>query len=257
MEKPIVIANWKMNKNAAESREWLSFLKADLKEAEREKIDVVVCPPFTLLTEMSRSDASVVWGAQNLHGEDQGPFTGEISGGMLREAGCQYVIVGHSERRWKMGETDEMIHQKLQAAWRHRLTPILCVGEQAREKSENKTERVLLDQLCFALRDFVKNQIESLIIAYEPVWAIGTGTVGSRPAATPADVRSAYAIIKQCLGQYNLTARIIYGGSVDSKNVASFFPLDDNQGFLVGGASLKPLEFGSIIKQTLKNYAGN
>ncbi len=257
MVKPIVIANWKMNKNAAESREWLSVLKEDLKGVEPKKIDVVACPPFTVLTEMSRAVAPLILGAQNLHWEDRGTFTGEISGGMLREAGCQYVIVGHSERRWKMGETDEMIHRKLQAAWRHQLTPILCIGEQAKDKAENKTERVLHDQLCFALSGFTRNQIASLVVAYEPVWAIGTGAIGSRPPATPADVRSAYAIIKQCLGQHNLTARLVYGGSVDAKNAAEFFSLSDNQGFLVGGASLKPLEFGSVVKQTLKHYVGN
>lgn len=252
--KPVVIANWKMNKAAAESQEWLKNLESKLTDVPLEKIEIVVCPPDTLLDEVKSGIDGLVLGAQNLHWEDEGTYTGEISGGLLHEAGCQYVIVGHSERRWKMGETDEMIHKKLQAAWRHQLTPILCIGEQAPERRENKTERVLIGQLGAALKDLAPNRMASLVIAYEPVWAIGTGEIGSREAATAADVRSAYAIIKEYLGKHDLPTRLIYGGSVDAKNVAQFFTLKDNQGFLVGGASLDAAEFASIIKQTADFY---
>lgn len=252
--KPVVIANWKMNKTIAASREWLANLKMELAGTPLDNIEIVICPPFTSLDEIRHTHDKFVLGAQNLHWEDQGAYTGEISGGMLREAGCQYVLVGHSERRWKMRETDEMIHKKLQAAWRHQLKPVLCIGEKAEERKANKTEWVLGEQLKIALEGFSKNQIASLLVAYEPVWAIGTGTIGSTLPATAEQVRSAYAVIKQYLGKQSLTASLLYGGSINAKNVIQFFSLPDNQGFLVGGASLEPKEFGSIIKQTIKYY---
>ncbi len=252
--KPVIIANWKMNKTIAESQTWLAALKSEMAHVPKEKTEIVVCPPYTSLDEVGRNKDGLILGAQNLHWADDGTYTGEISGGMLREAGCQYVLVGHSERRWKMGETDAMIHKKLEAAWRHELTPVLCVGEQAKEKAEHKTEWVLGEQIKIALDGFSANQISSLLVAYEPVWAIGTGTVGSRSPATAEDVRSAYAVIKQCLARHRLPGRLLYGGSVDSKNIIQFFSLPDNQGFLVGGASLEPKEFASIIKQTANYY---
>jgi triosephosphate isomerase (TIM) len=219
-----------------------------------DKIEIVICPPYTSLDEINHERGQFVLGAQNLHWEDQGTDTGEVSGGMLQEAGCQYVLVGHSERRWKMGETDAMIHQKLAAAWRHQLKPVLCIGEQAADRQANKTERVLSEQLKIALEGFSKSQIAALLVAYEPVWAIGTGKIGSVVPATAEEVRSAYAIIKQCLGQIGLSVPLLYGGSVDAKNIIQFFLLPENRGFFVGGASLDPKEFGSIIKQTVKYY---
>lgn len=252
--KPVVIANWKMNKTAAESREWLATLPALLAGVSLDGIDVVVCPPDTLLDEVKSGIDGLILGAQNLHWEDRGTYTGEISGPMLREAGCRYVIVGHSERRWKMGETDEMVHKKLSAAWRAGLRPVLCIGERAEEKKEHKTARFLEAQLKNDLEGFSPGNFKNLLIAYEPVWAIGTGAIGSRAPATADEVRAALVIINEFLGKHDIPAQLIYGGSVDAKNVAQFFTLKDNQGFLVGGASLDAAEFASIIKQTAEFY---
>ncbi len=252
--KPIVIANWKMNKTAVESREWLVTLKSILAGVSLDNINVVVCPPDTLLDEVKSGIDGLILGAQNLHWEDRGTYTGEISGPMLREAGCRYVIVGHSERRWKMGETDEMVRQKLAAAWRAGLRPVLCIGERAEEKKGHKTARFLEAQLKNDLEGFSADNFKNLLIAYEPVWAIGTGTVGSRAPATADEVRAAFVVIREFLGKHDIPAQLIYGGSVEAGNAAQFFTLKDNTGFLVGGASLDPKEFASIVKQTAENY---
>lgn len=252
--KPVVIANWKMNKTAAESQSWLKDLRLRLADEPLEKIDIVVCPPDTLLDEVGAVRGQLILGAQNLHWADGGTYTGEISGGLLREAGCRYVLVGHSERRWKMGETDEMVHRKLAAAWRAGLKPVLCLGERAEEKKTQRTARFLEEQLKNDLEGFSSENFKNLIIAYEPVWAIGTGTVGSREPATADEVKAAYVVIREFLGKRDIPAPLIYGGSVDAKNVAQFFTLIDNTGFLVGGASLDPQEFTSIVEQTAKFY---
>jgi triosephosphate isomerase (TIM) len=245
--KPIVIANWKMNLTGQAARSLAQEIDTGA-AADAKKVTIVICPPFTALVQL-QGFKNLSLGAQDIHWEDRGTFTGEVSGLMLRDLNCQYVIIGHSERRWRLGENDTIINKKLQAALRHHLIPILCVGERAVDKDSGHTEEVLRRQLTTAWRGVGRDDFSKILIAYEPVWAIGTGTVGSRPAATPEIIAAAYKVIQKFLEAENLTDKVglIYGGSVDSENVQNFSNLPANGGFLVGGASLQAAEFLKII----------
>lgn len=221
--KKIVVANWKMHPNTL----------AEAEDLLRASIGAIVCPPFVYLEALSKIDLGTVLGAQNCHWEDEGAFTGEVSPKMLKNLGVKYVIVGHSERRWKMGETDEMINKKLEAVLKNEMTPILGIGE--RNKNDNRKE-ILTAQLNTDLEGIDPVRI---IIAYEPVWAIGTGD-----AETPEHAIEAVGIIKGVVGD----APILYGGSVDSKNVGYFISRPEIAGVLAGGASVDKEEFEKIIK---------
>ena len=212
--------------------------------------EVMVAPPFTALETVRRalpSDGRIALGAQNLHHEDQGAFTGEISGPMLRDLGCRYVIIGHSERRQYFGETDELINKKLRTALRHGLQPILCVGESLSQREAGHTAEFVTAQLRGGLAALNEEDLGTVTIAYEPIWAIGTGR-----AATVQQAEAVHATIRTVIGKQWTTKaaerlRILYGGSVTAANAAALFGSGEIDGALVGGACLDPQSFAKII----------
>lgn len=228
-----------MNKDPAESRDLvhnLLELAGDVKDR-----DVIICPPFTSLQAVSEiiRNSRFKLGAQNMHWEKIGAYTGEISGLFLKSLGCEYVIIGHSERRHIMGENDEMINKKLKLALEIGLISIFCVGETEKEREENRTEEVILKQLKLGLEG-IENEVHKIIFAYEPVWAIGTGKT-----ATPQQASEVHNLIRK---QFKKQVTILYGGSVNAGNIDSLMAEDEIDGVLVGGASLKPEDFARIIK---------
>jgi len=245
-----VAGNWKMHRTAAEgaalARECVALAAAD--PAARRCV-VVVCPPFTSLAAVGEAlkSSGMHLGAQNLHPEPQGAFTGEVSGPMLKAAGCAFVIVGHSERRHVMGETDAQVAAKLRAALRDGLTPIVCVGETLAEREGGKTADVLVRQIAAAYGGLDAATTAATVVAYEPVWAIGTGKV-----ASPEQARDAHRVVRATLDQVvaagaGTAACILYGGSVNAGNAATLFAEDDIDGALVGGASLEAASFWKIV----------
>lgn len=249
MRKPIIAANWKMFKNPAETEEFLkSFLS--LAHAE-ERVDIVIAPPAVSLSSaqaMLTDRHHVRLAAQNMHYEQCGAFTGETSPMMLRSMYITYVILGHSERRSLFGETDELINKKLTAAHHFHLKPILCVGETLEERDGGKVESVLRHQLTTDFAGLDAEQAQNTVIAYEPVWAIGTGRV-----ASPQQAQEAHSFIRKVMGELydDATAarvRIQYGGSVKPGNAAELMAQSDVDGFLVGGASLESGSFWEIIR---------
>ncbi|MFA6227862.1 MAG: triose-phosphate isomerase [Patescibacteria group bacterium] len=251
--RKIIIANWKMNLSPAASAELAHDLAKVLSNDALERKDVVLAPSVSALTlvaeEIKKEEMAL--SAQDIFWEDRGAFTGCESPEFLREAGCRYAIVGHSERRQNLAETDEMIHLKLKAALSAGLTPILCVGETYEERREGQTGNVLLRQVNSALQGINFLTDEYLVVAYEPVWVIGSGQ-----AIEPAQAEEAFRIIWQQIidnipmAVAKSNVRIIYGGSVDSSNAEDFVPLDHFAGFLVGGASLKAEELVKVIELT-------
>ena len=244
----LVAGNWKMHKIAAEG----AALATDLSDrARREPIaEVAVCPPFTALESVGVAlrGGPVHLGAQNLHPEPRGAFTGEVSGPMLVALGCRFVIVGHSERRHGMGESDAQVAAKLRAARRDGLIPIVCVGETLREREAGETDGVLERQMGAAYGGLSADDALATVVAYEPVWAIGTGRV-----ATPVQAREAHRVIRRSLdrtlgpGTGDRVA-ILYGGSVNADNAASLFAEEDLDGALVGGASLEAGSFWAVVQ---------
>ncbi|PIQ75322.1 MAG: triose-phosphate isomerase [Candidatus Portnoybacteria bacterium CG_4_8_14_3_um_filter_40_10] len=250
MDKKILVANWKMNPQTA--REARVLFDAMINVGRLKNIETVICPPYPFLP-IFGSPKSIKLGGQDIFWEPQGAFTGEISGKMLKNLGCEYVILGHSERRQFLGETDETVNLKLKMALKENLTPIFCIGEREGEEMSDIVE----NQLKQGLADIGKNQIEKIVIAYEPVWAISTG-VQAKPCL-PDDALSAAVFIRKILtglfGKYlGGKIRIIYGGSVDSGNAAGYLKQTQMVGVLVGGASLDPQEF-SKIANSLNNLA--
>jgi triosephosphate isomerase len=244
MDKLYLIANWKMNPQT--SREARVLFDAVLNIGRMKNIETVICPPFPFLP-IFGSPKSLKLGAQDLFWELQGPYTGQVSGKMLRELGCEYVIIGHSERRKFAGESDEIINGKLKAALKCVLAPILCVGEREGEEMGE----VLTAQVTGSLKDIGKSELQEIIIVYEPVWAISSGVVGTGKPCLPNDALSASLFIKKIItglyGRYLADKiPIIYGGSVDAKNAASYISEARMQGVLVGGASLVAEEFSKI-----------
>ncbi len=248
----VIAANWKMHKTAAET---VDFCRSMLKNEELfEGVEVQICPPFTALPAASAvlSGSSIKLGAQNMHWEQQGAFTGEISAPMLLELGVEYVIVGHSERRHLLGEDDNRVQLKMKAVLESGLKPILCVGETETERDKDATEKVIKKQLTGALESLPAEKVSSLVVAYEPVWAIGTGK-----AALPGDAETAASFIREVIrNKYGETAvnntRIQYGGSVKEDNIGSFAVLSTIQGALVGGASLEANTFSALIQAARK-----
>ena len=248
MRRALIVGNWKMNKTASEA---VSFIR-DLQERvpSPPHVDVVIAPPFTALESAHKALGHSSWirlGAQDLHWESQGAFTGEVSASMLRDLGCRYVIVGHSERRTLFGERDEHVHKKIRAALAHGLSPILCVGESLAERASCRTESAVTTQLTGSLAGLTTQDLAAVTIAYEPVWAIGTGQ-----AATTDQVVTVHRSIRLFLetGWTSHTAsavRILYGGSVTPQNGKSFLNSDAIDGALVGGACLNPDSFATII----------
>jgi triosephosphate isomerase len=251
MRRKIIAANWKMNMTLGEAD---SFLEAFLIEVDNENsVDIVLVPPFTALARVSErlnEVQNVKVGAQNMHWEMGGAFTGEISAPMLRELFTRYVVVGHSERRTLFGETDEIVNRKTKAALAATLTPIVCIGETLAERDANRVEEVLAKQLQGSLADLTPEQLADTVIAYEPVWAIGTGRT-----ASPQQAEDAHAFIRTKVAVLSDAAtadkvRIQYGGSVKPNNTAELMAQPDIDGALVGGASLDPRGFAEIIKLT-------
>ena len=237
--EPIIAGNWKMNKEPGESRMLVQELMA-LAGDVKDRIMILI-PPFTSLPSVGElvRNSRFKLGAQNMHWERSGAFTGEISGLFLKAVGCEYVVLGHSERRHIMGETDEVINKKLKAALEIGLIPIFCVGEQEEERETGKTEAVIQRQIVEGLKD-IENEAHKIVFAYEPVWAIGTGKT-----ATPQQVVEVHRFIRSMLKK---PSSILYGGSVKPENVDSLMKEEEIQGALVGGASLKPESFARIIK---------
>jgi triosephosphate isomerase (TIM) len=246
MRTPLLAANWKMYKTPAETR---SFITTFLQNALPATVEVAIFPPAIDLPaaiEAAQGSALHV-GAQNIYFADEGAFTGEISAPMLVAAGATHVLIGHSERRQYFGETDEMVNKKLGAALRHKLIPIVCVGEHLEQRENGETEAVLRRQTSRALGNIDAAHARPIVIAYEPVWAIGTGKT-----ATPEIAAEAHAVIRhevaQLLGKpVGAAMRILYGGSVKPDNAAQLCAQPDIDGALVGGASLDPVSFGKIV----------
>ncbi|MGI5921610.1 MAG: triose-phosphate isomerase [Syntrophomonadaceae bacterium] len=247
MRTPLIAGNWKMFKTVAESEDFAARFKPLV--ADVSDVDILVCPPFTSLYSLSKSlnNTRIMIGAQNIFWENQGAFTGEISPPMLVDAGCTHVIIGHSERRNIMHETDPMINNKLRSAVGAGLVPVLCVGEKLEERRQNRAREVVQNQLTIDLKD-IHIAAGGLVIAYEPVWAIGTGV-----NASVDDAQEMIGFIRSLLGEiYNETiadsVRILYGGSVKPENIAGFMAAKDVDGALVGGASLDPQTFARIVR---------
>ncbi len=246
--------NWKMHKNIDEAVELVSSLK----EAEKELSEavVVVIPPFTALREIKKvlEGSFLKLGAQNLFWEEKGAFTGEISPLMLKDAGCEYVVIGHSERRQYFGETDETVNKKIKAALAQELVPIVCIGESLKEREEGETINKVETQLRAGFEGLGKEDMSQIIIAYEPIWAIGTGLT-----ATPAQAEEVHGFIRDKLGEnygneIGSCVIILYGGSVKPDNTYSLLKEKNINGALVGGASLEADSFIRIAKEGIKAY---
>ena len=248
MRTPIVAGNWKMNRTIAEARDLVSKLLAPLMDIT--DVDRVLCPPFTSLFVVSSmlDGSDIGLGAQNLHWEEKGAFTGEVAPGMVKEL-CQYVIIGHSERRTYFGETDETVNKKLHAALRHDVTPIVCVGETLEEYESGRTSEVVLRQINLGFAGVDPAVASRIVLAYEPVWAIGTGKASSGENANQVHAQVIRPALTELFGEETAQViRIQYGGSVTAANASEFFSQSDIDGALVGGASLKADEFAAIVK---------
>jgi triosephosphate isomerase (TIM) len=249
--RPLIVGNWKMNKTVPEAILLVKeIIKAIGDKKPKADVDVVICPPFVALSEVAKilAPTNVRLGAQNMHQEASGAYTGEISADMLRSVGVRYVILGHSERRLYFQETDVLVNQKVIAALKSQLTPIICVGETLQERESGETFSVIHRQLLGALASISNEQASSIVIAYEPVWAIGTGKT-----ATPEIAQAVHAYIHQLLsalfGQENAdTIPLLYGGSMKPDNAHTLLSQPDINGGLIGGASLTAGEFGKIIQ---------
>jgi triosephosphate isomerase len=252
MRKKIIAANWKMNMTCGEAAGYIEILLREL-GTDNDKVEVVIIPPFTAIAKISElvSHAQTVKvGAQNMYFEKSGAFTGEISAAMLRELFVRYVVLGHSERRTIFGETDETVNRKTRAAHEAVLKPIVCIGETLAERDGGKVEKVLDRQIRGSLAGLSAKELTETVLAYEPIWAIGTGRT-----ATPAQAQDAHAFIRKTLakvwdGPTAEKVRIQYGGSVKPENAASLMSQPDIDGALVGGASLDPRAFAQIVKQS-------
>ncbi|MDR0724047.1 MAG: triose-phosphate isomerase [Endomicrobium sp.] len=246
MRKPLMAGNWKLNKTISESLSFVNALKTAVSDIK--DVDILICPTFVSINavynEVKNSNINV--GAQDLFWEEKGAFTGEISTSLLKDAGCAYVLIGHSERRQYFGETNETVNKKIKAALSNEIVPIVCVGETLKEREENITFQVIEKQIKEALSGLGQEEVAKLVIAYEPVWAIGTGKT-----ATPEQSQEVHSFIrKECSQIYKDVAdtiRILYGGSVKPDNVAELMKQPDIDGGLVGGASLEVESFIKLI----------
>lgn len=251
MRKPIIAGNWKMYKTRDEALEFI--YKVNDQMPSKNDVDSVICAPFvTLELLVERQGENLRIGAQNMHFEEQGAFTGEIAPAMLTNIGVTYVIIGHSERRAMFNETDETCNKKLHQAFNHGLKPILCVGESLEQRESGQTNALLKDQLEKDLQGLTKEQVKELVIAYEPIWAIGTGKTAT---ADVADETCGF--IRQTVKElYDETVseaiRIQYGGSVKTSNVDELMAKPNIDGALIGGASLKPEDFITLVKAAVK-----
>lgn len=251
IRKPMVAGNWKMNKTISEAAELLEALKPELKDIE--SVDLVVCTPYIdlPLAKESLAGSNIKVGAQNLHWEASGAYTGEVSAAMLRDL-CEYVIIGHSERRAMFGETDETVNKKVFAALGARLQPIVCVGETLEENEAGQTEAVVGRMVREGLKGLTVDEAARIVVAYEPVWAIGTGKTATPDQANDVHKNVVRPILREMFGtEVGDGMRILYGGSVKPGNAAELFGQSDIDGGLIGGASLKSADFVGIVKGAL------
>jgi triosephosphate isomerase len=252
MRTPIVAGNWKMNKTVEEARSLVFSMSTKLREIQG--VEKVLCPPFPALLAVSAllQGTDIGLGAQNLHWEEKGAFTGEVAPNMVAEF-CQYVIIGHSERRAYFGETDETVNKKVRAALAHDLIPIVCVGETEDEYESGRTGEVVRRQISRGLTDVDPGKAASLIVAYEPIWAIGTGKASSGENANAVLADNIRPALTDLFGAETAQAiRIQYGGSVNASNADEFFGQPEIDGALVGGASLKKDDFLAIVQAAAK-----
>lgn len=245
----LIVGNWKMYGKRTETLVLLTALKEKLPPQNLSGREVIVAPPFTSLEMAAQllTGSAIRLAAQNLYWEPQGAFTGEVSGPMLKELGCSHVIIGHSERRQYFGETDEQVARKVQAAQKHGIVPIICVGETLTERENGSTEAVITRQVRAALHEQDKTALASLVIAYEPVWAIGTGLT-----ATPTQAQEVHAVVRRLLADLSdartaEAVRLLYGGSVKPDSIDGLMAQKDIDGALVGGASLQADSFARIV----------
>jgi len=246
MRRKVIAGNWKMNKKINEAQE---FMKEFIPLVANTENEVVICAPYldlVILVEMAKG-SNVKIGAQNMHWEETGAYTGEISGKMLKSINVEYVIIGHSERRQYFAETDETVNKKVKAALKNELKPIICVGETLEQREQGKQEEIITSQTRKALEEIDAEQLKNILIAYEPIWAIGTGKT-----ATSEDANNSIKAIRNEIGKLYgekiaQNTIILYGGSVKSENSKELFSTSDIDGGLVGGASLKVDEFAKIV----------
>jgi triosephosphate isomerase (TIM) len=248
--RPLIAGNWKMYKTVQEAAETASRIVQAVSGVENR--DIMIAPPFIALSTVSEKlrGSRVALGAQNMHWEKEGAFTGEISASMLASAGCRHVIIGHSERRQYFGETDEFVNRKIKTAIKAGLIPVMCIGETEAERDSQKTFSVLDNQMRKGLQGFASEDVGALVFAYEPVWAIGTGKT-----ATSKQAQEVHAFLRTLLGKmfdeaFASGIRILYGGSVKPGNIAELMSMPDVDGALVGGASLDAESFGQIVKNS-------
>jgi triosephosphate isomerase len=256
MRKPLIAGNWKMFKTVRETVAHMGEVRAMLRDVR--DVDLVVAPPFTALHAAAEAarDSNIAVSAQNLHWEREGAFTGEISAAMIRETGASYVIIGHSERRTLFGETNLTVNKKIAAALGAQLTPIVCIGETLTQRDANQTHAVLDEQLRGGLDGFTADHLSGMVVAYEPVWAIGTGR-----NATPEQAQDAHAHVRNRLKQWfgvemAERTRILYGGSVKPDNAKALMSQTDVDGALVGGASLDAKSFAEIVRSAAPGAPG-
>lgn len=255
MRKPIIAGNWKMYKDVNEAVELANGIKRAAFDIDN--VDIVIAPPFTDLSDVGEMlvESNIALSAQNCYWEAEGAYTGEVSVSMLKSIGCKYVIIGHSERRKYFGETNETVNKRVAAAIDGGLIPIMCVGETLEEREAGKTMEVVKDQVTGGLKGFEESYLDKLVVAYEPVWAIGTGKT-----ATPLQAQEVHKVIRDLLKEmYSESLAdskcILYGGSVNQGNIEQLMSEEDIDGGLIGGASLKSDGFADIIKTTSQLYA--
>ncbi len=253
-EKPFLAGNWKMHKTIPEAVEMVKALKEE--SPQLTDAELVVIPPYTMLSEVKKviEGSTIQLGAQNIFWEEKGAFTGEVSPPMLKDAGCQYVTIGHSERRQYFGETNETVNKKIKAALAHELTPIMCIGESLEEREKGNTMDKVETQINSGLEGLGKDEIRRIVIAYEPIWAIGTGVT-----ATPSQAEEVHSFIRKKLtekygNEIASYAIILYGGSVKPANTYSILKENNINGALVGGASLEADSFIQITKEAIRAY---
>ncbi|MDO5707545.1 MAG: triose-phosphate isomerase [Andreesenia angusta] len=244
MRKPLIAGNWKMNKTVSESIDFINSIK----DIKNDCVEGLVCVPYTSLTEVKKSleGSDIKLGAQNMHYEDNGAYTGEISPLMLKDIGVEYVIIGHSERREYYNETDQTVNKKVKKAFEIGIKPIVCVGESLEERESKKTEEKIKKQIEEGLKDLKEEDLKDLVIAYEPIWAIGTGKTATSDQANDT-IKFIRESLKSIYGDVSEKVRIQYGGSVKPENIKELMSKSDIDGALVGGASLKKDDFEALI----------
>ena len=250
MRKKVIAGNWKMNMLPNEAIEYIEKFEPLVKDTQNE---VILCVPYTDLfyALLSAQNTNIKIGAQNMHFAESGAYTGEVSGKMLKSIGVEYVIIGHSERRQYFNETDETVNKKIKTAFENELKPIVCVGETLEQKEEEKTQEIITTQVKLALDGLTPEQVKNTIIAYEPIWAIGTGKTATSEDANNS-IKEIRKKIEEIYGKDIAESVIIqYGGSVKSTNAKELFETSDIDGGLVGGASLKPEEFAKIVNYNI------